>query len=133
MIPFHTISGHNTFSYSANLSASSEVGEFSHRVHITHSPRCSHTRLRLDYLKQEGEPVDLWGASIFSFLAMDSDKVKMGPLWSEVRTIPSKGGTRARERRGEATGGLEQETCITTLVVVEIGLVFTTGEPKCSG
>ena len=66
---------------------------------------------------------------------MDSDKVKMGPLWSEVRTNPSKGGTRGEGRKGGSHGGgLEQETCITTLVVVEIGLIlFTTGEPKCSG
>ena len=48
------------------------------------------------------------GASIFSFLAMNSDKVKMGPLWSEVRTTPSKGGTRGEGRKGGShEGGLE--------------------------
>ena len=61
--------------------------EFSHHTHITHSPRCSYTHLRLDYLKQEGELANLSSLPGFSLPARLSKSVRLGPLWGEIHTI----------------------------------------------
>ena len=88
-------------------------GEFSHHTHITHSPRCSHTRLKLDYLKQEGELAGLSSPTDFSLSAMSSNNVQLGPLWVEIYTIPL-----------ERYGGAQDGVLYNYSFIVEVGLIF---------